>query len=276
MRTPMCSSWFLPLVLSVASTLYPAALAAAPAVLLEKSRLVPSDGAPEGGFGRAVAIDGNVAVVTANAQSRAFGSGPDLPGAAYVFERDSSGAWRQTAKLDPGTQGDLYGLDVAVDSNVIVVGAAFSRLTYVYEKQAGSWVHVATLGGGVGAGNGFSVAVENGLIAISHSSSHGMAIYRRQPSGWVQIASYDNGVGLADDEYFAPNVDISANSAIHGSWGQDSIPVIPAAAYIYSPTAGGNWAQPTVARITNPSDPDSHDGWSRRVTIAAATALIED
>jgi hypothetical protein len=31
-----------------------------------------------------------------------------------------------------------------------------------------------------------------------------------------------------------------------------------------------------VANITNPSDPDSTDGWSRRVSIAAATALIED
>src|SRR5688572_21125069 len=34
-----------------------------PAVLLETTRLVPADGAPNGGFGRSVAIDGNIAVV---------------------------------------------------------------------------------------------------------------------------------------------------------------------------------------------------------------------
>ena len=44
-----------------------AALAlAGPAVILETTRLVPTDGAPEGGYGRSVAIDGNIAVVGAN------------------------------------------------------------------------------------------------------------------------------------------------------------------------------------------------------------------
>jgi hypothetical protein len=109
---------------------------AAPAVLLETARLTPGDGAPEGGFGRDVAIDGDVAVVTANEMLPYWGAGPELPGAAYVYERSGAGVWQQTAKLtpQPATSGDLFGLKVAVEGNVIVVGAPFSRLTYVLEK----------------------------------------------------------------------------------------------------------------------------------------------
>ena len=88
-------------------------MTAAPAVLLEKARLVPLDGAPEGGFERSIAISGDVAVVSANLQSKVYGAGPDEPGAVYVFERNPAGAWRQTAKLTSGVEGDLYGLDVA-------------------------------------------------------------------------------------------------------------------------------------------------------------------
>jgi len=267
----MCSSIVRRFILGSALAFFAASLAAAPAVLLEKARLVPLDGAPEGGFGRAIAISGNVAVVTANSQPRAYSAGPDQPGAAYVFERDSAGAWRQTAKLTSGREGDLYGLDAAVDGNVIAIGAFFSSLTHVYEKQNGAWQAVATLGGG-SAGNGYSVAVEGNLIAISHMSSHGMAIYRRETTGWVRVASYENGFGVPDDDYYGPQVDIASNSAIHGSWGSD-LPV-PSTAFIYAPGGGTNWAQPNVTRLTRPGGSSDPDGFSDNVTITATSALI--
>jgi hypothetical protein len=241
-------------------------------VLLEKAQLIPSDGAPEGGFARAIAIDGNVAVVTANAQRASIAVDPDMPSAAYVFERQSSSAWTQTAKLSSGVEGDLYGIDVAVEGNVIVVGAVFGGVAYVYEKISGTWRQTATLGTLANGGRGFSVGVQNNLIAIGEdSASHGLVLYRRQSSGWTRIATYDNGLGLGDDEYYSPRVDISPNFAIHGSWGID---VVPSTAYIYAPGAGGNWAQPTVTALTQPGTPGPH-GWSRNVAISASTALID-
>lgn len=274
MRTLMCSSAFLRLLLGGALACSSATLPAAPVVLLEHSRLVPADGAPEGGFGRSIAIDGNVAVVTANAQQATHGSGDDLLGAAYVFERQSSGAWIQTAKLATGDDGDLYGIDVAIGGNVIVVAAVFSGLAHVYEKISGSWQQTAVLGGTQGSGSGYSVAIENGIIAIGEETPHGAVLYQRQATGWVRIASYVNGVGLADDEYYSPRVDISPNFAIHGSWGFDSDPPQLSTAYIYKPGPGGNWAQPTVTALTQPNGPPSATGWSRQVMMAGNTALI--
>lgn len=255
-------------------SLYIASLAAAPAVFLEKARLVPSDGAPEGGFGRAVAINGDVAVVSANAQPRAFGAGPESAGAVYVFERDpTSGAWRQTAKLTSGREGDLFGLNVAVDGNIIVVGAAHSFLTHVYEKLGGSWQPTGVLGG---RGRGNSVAVENGVVAVGDDDPHGMALYRRGASGWAEIASYVNGLGIQDDDYFSPPVDISQNVAIHGSWGSEFEPVTPSTAFIYTAGAGGNWAQPSITTLTQPGG-SAHRGFSlARVMISGNTALIDD
>jgi hypothetical protein len=275
MRTMTCSSGFLRLILGGVMACYAASLAAAPAVLLEKSRLVPSDGAPEGGFGRSIAIDGNVAVVTANPQQATMGVGPDMPSATYVFERSTSGVWTQTAKLSSGRDGDLYGIDVAVEGNVIAVGAIFSGRTHVYEKVGGTWQQVANLGG-FNAGAGFSVAIHNGIIAIGEGySSHGIVLYRREASGWVQFASHFNGIPLSDDEYYSPRVDISQNFAIHGSWGWDSDPPRLSTAYIYKPAPGGNWAQATVTAIPQPGA-IYPSGWSRRVSIAATTALIEE
>jgi hypothetical protein len=180
---------------------------AAPAVLLETARLTPGDGAPDGGFGRDVAISGDVAVVTANAMLPYWGAGPELPGAAYVYVRNSAGVWQEKAKLtpQPATAGDLFGLSVAVEGNVIVVGAPFSRLTYVFEKSGSAWTQTAVLGGIDGAtGNGSSVAIENGIIAIGDDSPHGMSLYRRGTSGWAKIASYGNGLGMPDVDYLGP------------------------------------------------------------------------
>jgi len=275
MRARLCLSAFL---VSGGLAIHGIPAVAAPAVLLETARLVPSDGAPEGGFGRAIAINGDVAVVTANLQSRSRDSYPnDLRGAAHVFERQSaSGQWLQTAKLTSGFEGDLYGIDVAVDGNIIAVGAVFSGLTYVYEKRAGAWQLMGTLGG-PGVGNGHSVAIEGGLIAIGDETPHGMAIYRRDASAWVRIAAYENGEGPSgDDEYFSPQVDISQNFAIHGSFGFDSAPPVPSTAYIYRPGGNVNWHAPVVTALTRPGGDGTPDGFSSRVAIAGNTALIDD
>jgi hypothetical protein len=271
MRSEACSPLRSQFVLVAALALLGQVAAAGPAVLLEKTRLTPTDGAPDGGFGRAVAIDGNVAVVSANAMSTIFASSPDLPGAAYVFERNAAGVWQQTAKLTSGPEndGDLFGLDVAIDGNVIVVGAPFRRLAYVFEKQGSAWVRTAALGGVLQAGNGFSVAVENGVVAVGHNSDNGMALYRRGASGWARIATYANGASQGGDLDFGPRVDITGNHAIHGSYGSDSE---PSAAFIYTAGSGGNWATPTVTRVTR-SAGGPPDG-SGSVAIAGNTALI--
>lgn len=240
-----------------------------PAVLLETTRLVPADGAPNGGYGRSVAIDGNIAVVGANPSSP---ENPEQPGAAYVFERNSQGVWQQTTKLTRGVdqQNDVFGFDVAVDGNVIAVGDLFFERVYVFEKQGASWVRTAELGSGPGTGNGYSVAVQGDLIAISHAYDNGLALYRRGAGGWQQLASYSNSWAEEDPTYMGPRVDVTAGIAVFGTPPHVEDGPDPGRLYLYSPGPNGNWAAPTV---TSWPHPDMHSGFSGNVSISGNTLL---
>ncbi|HEY5756218.1 MAG TPA: hypothetical protein VIU34_10355, partial [Steroidobacter sp.] len=228
-----------------------------PAVLLETTRLIPADGSPDGGFGRSVAIDGNVAVVGATDSSP--GAGSSQKGAAYVFERNAQGTWQQTAKFTgPRLTGDSFGYSVAVDGNVIAIGEPDFERTYVYEKQGTGWVLTATLGLAPSptyfTGNGFSVAVQGDLIAISHRDDNGLALYRRGTGGWQQVAEFHNGFIEEDGTYLGPRVDVTAGIAVFGSPSLFEHGPAPGYLNLYSPGPGGNWAAPTYTSINHPQE----------------------
>lgn len=91
-----------------------------PGVWAQTAKLGASDGAPSDRFGHSVAIDDDTIVVGAlNADGNQADSG-----GAYVFERSGS-SWVEVAKLlDPtGLNLDQFGSEVAVEGDVIVVGA---------------------------------------------------------------------------------------------------------------------------------------------------------
>jgi hypothetical protein len=93
-------------------------------------------------YGRAIAIDGDFMVVGApNESSSQTGvlNGATAPsdntlsqsGAAYVYKRDDSGVWRQTAYLKAAAPaaGDRFGSAVAISKNTIVVGVPREQST---------------------------------------------------------------------------------------------------------------------------------------------------
>ncbi|MFC4307864.1 FG-GAP repeat protein [Steroidobacter flavus] len=245
------------------------ALAAEP-LILEDAKLVPTDGSPQGRFGNSVAIDGDVAVV--GATDGASMPEQSRPGAAYVFERQSNGTWRQTAKLLPATEDGTsnFGTSVAVEGDVIVVGCYFSPLTAVFERQGGVWTRVATLGdtGGV------DVGIRNGTIITSFVE--GADLYQRGANGWAKVQRLQNGVPQADADYVGPGVAIADNYAIHGSYGVDeTTPGSPSGtAYIYTLGANHTWTGAPPTAITRPNGGPGADGFSSWVDIDGSTAII--
>jgi hypothetical protein len=102
----------------------------------ETAYLTPSDGFQGEGFGNAVAIDGETAVVGAweNYQGN---------GAAYVFT-EPSGGWHsmtETAKLTAHNSvfDSWFGYQVAVHGCVVAVGAEQQGSEYVYVEPTGGW-----------------------------------------------------------------------------------------------------------------------------------------
>ena len=105
-------------------------------VWVETQKLQPTPATSPAEFGRSVSIHGDRILVGARADSG--------PGAAYVFERQSS--WVQTARLTPshGQSGDQFGESVSICGDNAVVGSRLANnlrgRAFLYEKQDTGWV----------------------------------------------------------------------------------------------------------------------------------------
>jgi FG-GAP repeat len=126
------------------------------------AKLMASDGVYADRLGHSVAVSGSTVVAGA--------PGSGTAGAAYVFERDETGAWAEAAKLtasDAGV-GDYFGGSVAISGDLVVVGAEHAEdqwasswgapwgapygAAYLFQRQAdGSWVEIAKLKASDGA-----------------------------------------------------------------------------------------------------------------------------
>ncbi len=86
----------------------------------QQDKLVANDGEPSRGFGKSVAVSGETVVVGADGWSAHQGS-------AYVFARNG-GTWTQQQKLaaSDGSNGDSFGLSVAISGDMAVGGRTWS------------------------------------------------------------------------------------------------------------------------------------------------------
>lgn len=135
-------------------------------------------------FGRQVALANGRLVVSANR--------PQHRGVVYIYARDVQGTWvlEETLKEPDTEYGAQFGLDIAFDGEVLVVGKtrnAFSGLSgraVVFERSPlGTWIRTADIrasdGHGAHGGDqfGHSVALEDGVIAVGSMLAHGNGIF---------------------------------------------------------------------------------------------------
>lgn len=118
-------------------------------VWTQAAKLIPADGGGLHIFGWSVAVGRSCVLVGApNADGRERETG-----AVYVFEKDSSGAWSQRAKLmaSDGSLGDSFGASVAVDDDNAVIGSVgvepgSAGAGYVFSRVSdGPWTETAKL-----------------------------------------------------------------------------------------------------------------------------------
>src|SRR3990172_2816804 len=159
-------------------------------IFKEAQTLAAGDGNPLGGSGSGVSIDGDIAVM--GAPLAKIGKKTEQ-GAAYVFERDAGGAWRQVKKLtaSDGGRDDNFGASVSVSGNWAVVGIKVSNpnnpdsgkqgKTYVFKRdQNGVWSQKQILTASDGKVNdefGEEVAISGSrLVVRAHSADVGSNI----------------------------------------------------------------------------------------------------
>ncbi len=199
---------------------------------IQQQKLTASDGQAASGFGFAVSLSGNVALIGANSDIvPPFGSG-----AAYLFEYNGL-TWNQEQKLSPTAESPAdneFGFSVAIEGNTALVGSmrdngaqASVGAAYVYAHDGTTWTQQAKImasNGQCGADCdqfGFAVSIHAGTAVVG-ANNHAPG-----GSGYV-FSGLDNGIPDTCEEDKCPwdlndsgSVGVSDFLLILAAWGTD-------------------------------------------------------
>ncbi|MBL1218387.1 MAG: hypothetical protein D8M59_12935 [Planctomycetes bacterium] len=243
----------------------------------EEAKIFATDGRGSDYFGRFVAIDNDVIVAGAPNHE------PDLhgQGAAYIFRYDGS-SWLQVAKLRPSDlqQHDSFGVRVAIDSNVVVIGATGVNgdrgAVYVYRNDGVGWSMEAKLLASDGVPEdrfGISVSVSGDVLIVGANyddSRTGAAyVYRFNGTTWQEEAKL-----IATDAqtftFFGTSVSTNGQEAVVGAFSATGNALSSGAAYVYK-CDGSDWVE--VAKLAA-SDGESGDYFGESVSISSNLIVI--
>ena len=247
----------------------------------QAARLQSSDTQSGDDFGESVAISGNLAIVGADNED----TGGSNAGAAYIFERDASGAWSETAKIQASDKQslDLFGFSVDIDGNRAIIGSileddggASAGAAYIFERDAnGSWSETAKILASDREVNdqfGRSVALQGGRAVVgaifedTGGANAGAAyVFEQNANGvWNETAKIQASDKQAQDR-FGGSVALSGDRVVVGANEAD-------AAYIFERNSDGSgWSE--VAKF-EASNKQSGDEFGHAVAVSGNFALV--
>lgn len=196
-------------------------------------------------FGCSIDTDGTRVVVGAMWDDD---NGPNS-GSAYVFDK-VGGTWVQTAKLiaADGLAADFFGFSVAIDGEVVIVGAQendeagpIAGAAYVFEHAAGTWSQTAKLiGSDIDDGDrfGWSVAAAQGTLVVGSTQKNGgkggAYLYRQEGGSWTQTARYFGlGAHGGSNDNFGRSVAVDGPHVLVGAWFADPVSFNNGAVYAF-------------------------------------------
>ncbi len=256
----------------------------------EQAKLVASDGATQHTFGRAVALAGDTALVTAPA-------GGDGLGAAYLYTRQGT-TWTQSQRLAPPASlgGVIRGDAAAMTADAVVLGGGSQQLgtVDVYERDGTTWSFAARLTADdaeVEDYFGIALAIDADTIVVGapwHATGgierRGAAyVFRRGAGSWAQEARLDapDGeiglllaravavrgdrilLGASSGPLFGPRSDTAADAP-------DGVVAPPPRVYAYV-RSGTGWS--AGQRIDTPGV-TSNDRHAKAVALGVDDALV--
>ncbi len=228
-------------------------------------------------FGSSVALSGNTMVVGSPARDSTVAD----VGRVYVYERDAGTGlpWGQVIQLNgsDSVAGDRFGESVAIDGNLMVIGAPGADAVstnggaaYVFRRDAvnpNSWIQMAKIVPSVAGNNdgfGSAVAISNLTILVGSPNASLAGAPRsgrafmfgstNNGTSWTQqqilVAADNRATGQAgDSEMYGGAVTLEGNTAVIGSPGANAAGGSSTnwnygAAYIYTrPNSTGTWTE---------------------------------
>ncbi|MBP7830923.1 MAG: hypothetical protein KA248_13510 [Kiritimatiellae bacterium] len=262
-------------------------------------KLTASDPLTGDQLGRAVAVDGDI--IVAGRLYADVGTHTNQ-GAAHVFQRNAGGTnnWGEVAKLvsSDGATGDVFGVAMAVDGDIMVVGAMLhdtpginaAGAAYVFERRASgttsAWVEVSKLMASNPAAIayfGASVDVDGDVVAVGAPGFSGGVsgigrtyLFERNAHGgdaWGQVAELA-AADAAAGATFGESVALDNGTLIVGAPGSTlSAATNTGSAYCFVRTRGGTNRWQQVAKL-QPSDPSPGQDFGRAVELRGDLAIV--
>jgi len=255
----------------------------------EEAKLLPHDGLPDTKFGRAVALDGDVAIITATRDVTGYDVDTTDVGSAYVFVRNKGELWEEQAKLLPhdGEGGDQFGYAVALDGNTLVITALYdadngeeSGSAYVFIYNGQSWeeqAKILPLDGAPMARFGRAAALKGDTIVVTtwndstdNGKDSGSAyVFARNQGTWEQDAKLlPSDVG--ESGYFGRAVAFNGDTIVITAYGHNDFGRRTGLAYVYT-KQGNTWV---VQAKLLPSDAEEEEEFGKAVALKGNTIAI--
>ncbi|MBA3799779.1 MAG: FG-GAP repeat protein [Geodermatophilaceae bacterium] len=256
---------------------------------IETTELTAPDGSALDGFGIAVALSGDTAVIGAF-RDNIRGGAADT-GSAYVFVRSGT-TWTLQAKLtaSDAVAREQFGQSVALDGDTVVVGAPADEeqgrfdagSAYVFERSGTAWTEQARLVASDAAARdafGWSVAVDADTVVVgaigddappARPDAGSAYVFVRSASGWVELAKL-TASDAAEFASFGYSVAVSADTALIGAPGGSSPAVEDTgSAYVFV-RSGSTWTE--QAELTA-ADGATGDAFGLSVALRGVVAVV--
>ena len=195
-------------------------------------------GAGTDSLGYSVAIKGNIAI----AGDPQNGLNGTHSGAAYIYTR-SDNRWTLQQILRGARAYDYFGSSVAINGNIIVIGAygndnnngVNAGAAYVYTQSNNNWIQRSKILG-EGGHFGLAVAMDGNTIIVGardHNSKGAAYFYLRDGTSWTWLLR-EKMINTISSSRFGSSVAIDGDTAIVGAeWENRGNVIKSGAAYIY-------------------------------------------
>lgn len=245
----------------------------------ETQKLTESENGEETGFGDALAISGNLAVVGYRNDYANFPFG----GSASIYAYDGT-SWVLQAKVTPSdpAQSQLFGSAVAISGNMVLIGAPHDSTlgldtgaVYVFAFNGTTWTQQAKFyfdgeaeaGDDYQFGAGIAVSGNTAVIGAPGFYDPGAAyVFTFNGTAWTQQATLTTA-DEANLDSFGTSIAMSGNRVLISASGDDP----GGAAYTFTTTDGTHWTQ--EAKLIG-LDTAAGDSFGYDVALSGNLALI--
>lgn len=262
--------------------------------LNETAKLTASDANASAYFGMSSALTDSIAVIGAPGMESSNGAN-DNAGCAYVFEKDSSGNWNQSAILRSSDlqANDKFGMSVAVHDSTIVISAnekdngplSNTGAVYIFEKNAtGNWIETSVLQmneSTESANFGYSLDINGNTIAVGAPiqeiggvKAGAVYIFKMNSSGDWQYSNTLAAPNFAEGDRFGYAVSLSEdnNEIAVSALLYDSSPSITDSGtlYLFSDLNSGS---PSSLQLS-PSEPQHQSDFGKSIKLYNDSILV--